>query len=78
MLEGNDWTFLNIFKTPDAMQVQIWKAGEMFVLMLYKAKDTGMSLDNFRYIYIMRIMKISQKKVNSSLEAFQLETLPPT
>ena len=60
------------------MQVQIWKAGEMFVLMLYKAKDTGMSLDNFRYIYIMRIMKMSQKKVNSSLEAFQLETLPPT
>ena len=60
------------------MQVQIWKAGEMFVLMLYKAKDTGMSLDNFRYIYIMRMMKMSQKNVNSSLEAFQLETLPPT
>ena len=71
MLQENDCTFLNIFKTPDATQDQISKAGEMFVLMLYKGKDTCMSLDTFRY---MSMMKMSQKKVNSSLGAFQLET----
>ena len=74
-MQENDCTFLNIFKTPDATQDQISKAGEMFVLMLYKGKDTCMSLDTFRY---MSMMKISQKKVNSSLGAFQLETPPPT
>ena len=78
MLQENDCTFLNIFKTPDATQDQISKAGDIFVLMLYKGKDKGMSLDTFRYISYNRMIKISQKKVNSSLGAIELETPPPT
>ena len=73
MLQENDCTFLNIFETPDATQDQIWKAGEMF-----EGKDTGMSLDTFRYISYMGMLKMSQKKVDSSFGAFQLEALPPT
>ena len=59
-------------------RIKFSKAGEIFVLMLNKGKDTGMSLDTFRYISYNCMIEMSQKKVNSSLGAIELETPPPT
>ena len=78
VLQEKDCGFLDIFKANYASHDQIWRAGEMFVLMLYKAKKTCKSLDNCRYFSYMRMMKASQKKISYSVGSVQLETLPPT
>ena len=78
VLEEGNCQFLDIFRANDATHDQISRAGEMFVLKLYGANERCQSLDDWRYVAYMRIMKKIPKKKSSSLAPFPPESLPPT
>ena len=78
VLQNKDCKFLDIFKANDATHEQIARAGEMFVLKLYNANETCVSLDNCRFLSYLQMMKKTRKKKSSSSASFQLESLPPT
>ena len=46
VLENNECNFLDIFKENEAPHDKIVRAGEMFLLKQYNAKETCVSLDN--------------------------------
>ena len=73
-LKANNCSFLNIFKSESATHEEIARAGEQFVLKMYRAKATCKTLDDWRYILYLRMMK-SKKKKKSTIH---LQNLPPT
>ena len=78
VLENNECNFLDIFKENEATHDKIARAGEMFLLKLYNAKETCVSLDNLLFSSYMQMMKKTKKRKSSSIASFKLESLPPT
>ena len=62
---------LDVFKQSNASADEIVRVGELFLLKLYKAKQSVTALDKLRYVqYMQKMSKISS--------TFQLQILPPT
>ena len=78
VLENNECNFLDIFKENEATHDKIARAGEMFLLKIYSAKKTCVSLDNLRFSSYMQMMKTTKKWKSSSIASFKLDRLPPT
>ena len=78
VLENNKCNFLDIYKENEASHAKIAWAGEMFLLKLYNAKKTCVSLDNLRLSSYMQMMKKTKKRKSSSIAPFKLESLQPT
>ena len=78
VLQETECDFLDIFKSTNATHDEISRAGEKFVLKLYRAKETCNSLDNWRYIAYLRLMKKKKKNKSAAFTSFHLKNLPST
>ena len=81
VLENYECNFLDIFKENEATHDKIARAGEMFLLKPYNAKETCVSLDNLRfssYRLTQMMKKTKKKRKSSSIASFKLECSPPT
>lgn len=77
-LEAQDCTFLDTFKSENATHDEIARAGEEFILRLYRAKKTSKTLDDWRHIAYSRVMKTRKKAKSANFTQFHLHNLPPT
>ena len=62
------------------MKLPMIKLPRLFLLTLYNAKETCVSLDNLRFSLYrpMQMMKKTKKRKSSSIASFKFESLPPT
>ena len=77
-LKAQDCRFLEVFKSEDASHEKIARAGEEFILKLYRAKKASKTLDDWRHISYSRVMKSRKKAKSARFTHFHLSHLPPT
>ena len=76
-MENNECNFLDIFKKNEATHNKSARAGEMFLLKLYNAKETCVSLDNLRFSSYMQMMKKTKKGNPHPLHYLNLKVHQP-
>ena len=76
-LKAFDCRFLEVFKSEDASHEDIARAGEEFILRLYRAKKASKTLDDWRHISYARVMKSRKKTKTANFTHFHLKNLPP-
>ena len=77
-LKAQDCRFLEVSKSEDASHEEIARAGEEFILKLYRAKKASKTLDDWRHISYSRVMKSRKKAKSAKFTHFHLSNLPPT